>query len=275
MLRQFTGRTVREWWFATAAPVRKVTYICLPMGLLLLGAGIYGDGQGWWDDRGFLTNVVSSFTSLLFGVPLALLAIAHLSTAQAEAVERRAAQRRATAALEEFVRALMGGFNADTPAAVAACLARLRGANGRFTDEVRHGSQMLTQSAFTERDRCVDEVLRFRGAERRWAWGTEIAQRWQQLDREIRPRVQDAGLRWIRLDASAEIGEAVATMSRLDPYPFGRQLAEDVLAIGTGDATARAARSERLMADALAGQTWINSMRKIVMHLVEVQRIAL
>ncbi|WP_326607430.1 hypothetical protein OG930_38340 [Streptomyces sp. NBC_01799] len=28
-------------------------------------------------------------------------------------------------------------------------------------------------------------------------------------------------------------------MSRLDPYPFGRQLTEDVLAIGTGDSSAR------------------------------------
>ncbi|GAA4090678.1 hypothetical protein GCM10022233_87500 [Streptomyces shaanxiensis] len=60
------------------------SYVCLPLGAL--GLGIYGDSHHWWDNRGFLTNLISSLSSLLFGVPTALFVLGSLGEAQAASV---------------------------------------------------------------------------------------------------------------------------------------------------------------------------------------------
>ncbi|SEE69370.1 hypothetical protein SAMN05428938_8132 [Streptomyces sp. KS_5] len=78
-------QAIRRWWKDTPDPVRWVAYICLPLGALTLGLGVYGDGHGWWDHRGFLTNLMPSFTSLLFGVPTALFVLGGLGDAQNQA----------------------------------------------------------------------------------------------------------------------------------------------------------------------------------------------
>jgi hypothetical protein len=75
-------------------------------GVLGAALGVLADVQGWLDGMGFVTNLLSSLTGLLFGVPFALLVLTRLSAAQADFAEQRGARRlveRATRDLDQTV----------------------------------------------------------------------------------------------------------------------------------------------------------------------------
>jgi hypothetical protein len=55
---------------------------CHPGFGVAFGLGLWGDAHHWWDDRSFLTNLLSSFTGLLVGVPFALVVLSHLGAMQ-------------------------------------------------------------------------------------------------------------------------------------------------------------------------------------------------
>ncbi|WP_405934478.1 hypothetical protein OG495_15275 [Streptomyces longwoodensis] len=67
----------------------------LTLGLTLGWVGWEGDTHGWWDNRAFVTNLVSSFTGLCFAVPFALVIFERLAEPHAIASDKRRAQRRA------------------------------------------------------------------------------------------------------------------------------------------------------------------------------------
>ncbi|KAF0646287.1 MULTISPECIES: hypothetical protein [Streptomyces] len=98
---------LRTLWAEAPSATKKVTYIAMPIGLVLAGIGLIGDAYGWWEGRSYLTNVLSSFTGLCFAVPFALLILNYLAEPHAEAAQRRAAWRTATAtvALYDHARA--------------------------------------------------------------------------------------------------------------------------------------------------------------------------
>lgn len=59
------------------------------LGAIFATLGWLGDSSGFWENRSFLTNVFSSLTSACFGIPLALIILARVGAAQAEAFARR------------------------------------------------------------------------------------------------------------------------------------------------------------------------------------------
>jgi hypothetical protein len=62
------------------------------MGGATFVAGTWGDSQGWWAPHAFLSNVASSATSGLLGLPFALVVIQHIAARQADIRERREVQ---------------------------------------------------------------------------------------------------------------------------------------------------------------------------------------
>ncbi|WP_392840242.1 hypothetical protein [Streptomyces sp. LN500] len=227
----------RRWWVEdTPRPVRWTVYICLPLGLLLLIAGVYGDSQQWWEGYSFATNLVSSLTSLLFGVPTALIVLSHLSLAQAEAANRRAVQKRARLSARAFHEAVMGGLFGDTELEAERLISDALDGNrdlGRHIPDSGNTEQELTSDELhscrakaSERDRLMAQVLRSSGGDLS-AWLNSIVLRWTSLERDLRPRLEEIGLPWLEPHVDREVRAAVrAIEERNTGRPF-RKLADD------------------------------------------------
>ena len=80
---------LRHWWLSLTILIRASWIILWAFGVALFVLGIRGDTNGWWDNRSFLANVVSSLTTACFGVPLALVFFQRLSDQQADRSAKR------------------------------------------------------------------------------------------------------------------------------------------------------------------------------------------
>ncbi|MFE5483040.1 hypothetical protein [Streptomyces sp. NPDC056527] len=188
-------RSARIWWLDTPRAIRCVVYVSIPLGSLAIGLGVYGDGHGWWDDRSFLTNLASSFASLLFGVPLALVVLTHLSGMQAEVAERRAAHRRTAASVKAFVDAFQDLFTSTERRHTHLWLERLIWQNARLGDLLMQG--MAADPAEVETAAANLMALRNRLTPLLSQWAEHLARQWQVIDQECRPLAEAAGLPWI------------------------------------------------------------------------------
>ncbi|MFF5004698.1 hypothetical protein ACFY3G_17930 [Streptomyces phaeochromogenes] len=182
--------------------MKWVTYAFVPAGVILGGAGLYGDAHGWWDERGFLTNLLSSVTSLLFGVPTALIILGQLGAHQAEALERRAVRRRARLAIDRFRQALLRLFSHDDLERLHETLRQLFGATYQWSEALKslgedEASRRALLDAIANRHPLIEACLKLRRPLDIGEWRDELLLRWRQLDDEIRPRVEDAGLHWV------------------------------------------------------------------------------
>jgi hypothetical protein len=82
----------REW--ATLHPrLRPTVVVLLGAGTVLAVLGAVGDATELWSRLPFLTNLASSLTGALFGLPVALVVVQRLLQAQTEANDRAAAWR--------------------------------------------------------------------------------------------------------------------------------------------------------------------------------------
>lgn len=89
-------------WRETPALTKTLCKIMPALGCLLVLLGVLGDSRGWWDNRSFLTNLISSFTGLMFAVPFALVVLSRLGEAHALIAEQRAVQRHSERVLRDF-----------------------------------------------------------------------------------------------------------------------------------------------------------------------------
>ncbi|MBB4764324.1 hypothetical protein ACFQFC_08885 [Amorphoplanes digitatis] len=83
-------RSVRRFWRSTAPVVRHTFAPMWAMGLTLTAAGWTGDDHGFWADKPFMTNLVSSLTGAMFGIPVALVVIQRVASRQANHAESHA-----------------------------------------------------------------------------------------------------------------------------------------------------------------------------------------
>lgn len=219
MLRRvrWPGR-VRAWWQETPSAIRWVTYISVPIGFITVGLGVYGDYRQWWEGRSFLTNLVSSFASLLFGVPTALVVLAHLSGMQAEAIERRSVQRSARQAAADFEAAVLYGFRTRELVAAAHSLHFVRRASRAYRSALAESTPDARQvvRAFHERQGAFEEHLPLGLFGYADEWVERISMGLLRLD-DIRPRVADAGINWIGMGIYRALKDAVQKVERLAP----------------------------------------------------------
>ncbi len=252
-------RAMRSWWLDTPRAVRWVVYICLPLGAITIGLGIYGDGHGWWDDRSFLTNLASSFASLLFGVPLALVVLTHLSAMQAAVAERRAAQRRMRAADQAFNDLFYRGFQTE-PEHIMQAMRNLEEACG----ELSHLLSTPSRFEAGEFERRVRKLLDVCGVAPPPAWNYHVARSWAVLDEEVRPIAEAAGLPWMPTGEVLSIGRAVA---RLTEYPASfRKIRRLAMVAGSLQDTGRTTRLKECVRET---RQWAESARKIAALITE------
>ncbi|MEW2580542.1 hypothetical protein [Streptomyces syringium] len=208
-----------------------------------MAVGVLGDGLGWWDGRSYLTNLFSSLTGLLFGVPFALLVLSRFAQAQADVVERREVRRlieRVTrdfdSALDEVfegsrlrsqevaVKDIVREWRAALPGAE-----QLRGAIGQWATEAHEaglqpwnpGPQFRASAsaqaaleaavAAVNRARSLRPYARLCPAEwPEWNWKRKLLQgRWMELNREVRQRVKENGLDWVSTETMAVLDDGI------------------------------------------------------------------
>ncbi|MFF7641790.1 hypothetical protein [Streptomyces canus] len=198
----------------------------MTIGCALVVVGLAADHKHWWDGHEFLTNLVSSVTSLCFGVPAALLVFSHLGDTQTLAREAARAKLRATREIDEFRAVLLQPFAAsdldelgvriDEASRALTGMRRAR----RKTEEEKAAAAVAVQNALNavlpipERVRTSRLYLeRFRGREH-WSqsmrhWEPLLEAQWKVLDDEVRPRMTEASLDWIASPVGAAARQAI------------------------------------------------------------------
>ncbi|MGW9022696.1 hypothetical protein ACWGQ5_00350 [Streptomyces sp. NPDC055722] len=217
--------------------MRTVVWICVPLGVLGIVLGVYGDAHGWWEHRSFLTNLTSSLTSVMFGIPTVLLLLGYLASAQAEALQRQQIRRRARRELESFLGVLLDPFNALTRQGLGDDLKRLRQA-AEAVDACLEPRTMPRGTVSLEEWRSwFERVFALEGAYQQllrdvvssanWArelnsmrwhqWANDLRTHWNVLDQDVRPQVMECDEQWLSPVDSARVRDALA---QLEPAVF-------------------------------------------------------
>jgi len=112
-------RGLRREWAALHPRLRPAVVALLSAGAVLAVLGAAGDAAGLWSRFPFLTNLASSLTGALFGLPVALVVVQRLLQAQTEANDRAAAWRLAgqSAYRMRTAAVTLAGAGADSAAA--------------------------------------------------------------------------------------------------------------------------------------------------------------
>ncbi|MFE1028300.1 hypothetical protein ACFW5I_27660 [Streptomyces sp. NPDC058818] len=222
----------------------------LTLGALLAGTGLWLDHTSWWDGHSFLVNLVSSLTSLCFGVPTALLVLSHLGNAQADARRSRRAADFASAEIEEFHASLTSTFNTGNVADLYSeartltsrlhQLSQLRDTDGSATAEFLNDFSALLKvraplayrSPTTWLDLSADRLQRRRIEK----WHVRVDTQWRVLSNEVRPMVVDCGLPWLPRSPAAAGEQAIRRLltPRHNPWTvehttFGNQDVVDAM----------------------------------------------
>ncbi|MFC8645890.1 hypothetical protein ACFUC2_34780 [[Kitasatospora] papulosa] len=218
----------RRWWRATPPLIRRCSIVLLIIGVLLAGAGLWLDHTNWWEGHSFFVNLISSLTSLCFGVPTALLVLTHLGNAQADARRTRRAKDFAHAEIREFQTALTRAFNVTSTAALVSEVSSLsRGLHRlrqlRDTDGSAAAAFLRDFNALLNLGRGPSPAYRqptswaALSADRwQWrrveTWHVRVETQWRVLSNEVRPMAIDCGLPWLQRSPAAA---AEQTMRRL------------------------------------------------------------
>jgi len=220
---------VRSVWEETPRGLRAGCAALWATGAALLALGWWGDHEGFWTDRAFVTNVFSSVTAAAFGVPLALVVLDRIGMAQAEAVEARAGRRLAVRVAGDFaasVPRLVPGPAAGLDEAAAGLLALERAAQ----EALRNWESTQDEAGLAElrqllEDGSLERALEgFRTAVRPGKQAVpavaELSAHWSFLNVTVRSRLLETGGCWLAPHLAAQIDEYVSRLAA-DPYLDG------------------------------------------------------
>jgi hypothetical protein len=93
----------RVTWKEASPGLRGSAILLWALGTVIGLIGLLGDVLGWWDGLSFLTNLVSSLTGAMIGIPIAVIILQRITA--------KHAQRLAQAATRQRVAGLAGTFS--------------------------------------------------------------------------------------------------------------------------------------------------------------------
>ncbi|MDW8804374.1 hypothetical protein P1P68_06095 [Streptomyces scabiei] len=204
-----------------------------------------------------MTNLVSSFTALCFGVPTALLVLSHLGNAQNEAREFRKTRAQATREIADFQAAILDPFAAADIAQLkemvteaqrslncARDASRTDGGQGAdaFEDFVTALADLIKPDLLTPPGTRPYHLFtqRRQTKEQLWpsmnSWEELVKSQWKILADEVRPQARDAALPWLPLPQAARAHRSVAQlqMQGRNPWKLGNDVAGNGLLVVCG-----------------------------------------
>ncbi|MFF7838771.1 hypothetical protein ACFZC6_08145 [Streptomyces ossamyceticus] len=108
------GTRIGDVWRAAPPYSKQLSAILWPIGGMLVVVGVYGDVQGFWQNRGFLVNLTSGLTSFCFAIPVALLFLgprAELERQESVEAELRLSHARAVLSVSRSLSGVTHGQN--------------------------------------------------------------------------------------------------------------------------------------------------------------------
>ncbi|SFL69535.1 hypothetical protein [Streptomyces pini] len=225
MAQQTRVARARRWWRSTPSLIRRFSVVLLILGVVLAGTGLWLDRTNWWEGHGFFANLVSSLTSLCFGVPTALLVLSHLGETQAHARQTQRVKDYARNEIHEFQVALTKAFNVTDTTELAARVRTLSTGLHQFRqlaviDGPTAARFFQTLNALLALGRGPTRSYRpstnFGALSRdRWqwrrieTWHVRVETQWRVLSEEVRPKILECGLRWLPRSPAAEAEQAM------------------------------------------------------------------
>ena len=225
---------IKTYWEDTPPIIRWLCCVLIPLGITTGTIGLYGDSHGWWEERSFLANSLSSSTGFLFGAPFALAVLSHLGRAQTEAIERRAARRQSSRALAEFRELVLEAFTESTRSDPKSALDQLhpqaievqrqaialrdayQPAGGTWRIE---GLDRFSVALTDFHESCKQLFELGASMENGATWAGKTSAQWNILDSEIRPQVSASGLSWMTPETSFKIAQSIRAVER-GPRPW-------------------------------------------------------
>jgi hypothetical protein len=222
-------RWLRGVWRETPGGLRVLWLVLWGVDAALLGAGWWGDQAGFWSTKPFITNVFSSLTAALFGVPLALIVLQRVVLTQAETVAARAAQRLAAKVVEDLVVAV--AKLCPVPVSdVRNVEAELLMVERAAQETIRRWDRNQDEDSLSALRGLVDNgtldkaLEGFRSVIRPGRQTVpvvaEISAHWSFLHTTVRSRLLEAGRTWLAPPLAAQIDEMVRRLTT-DPYLDG------------------------------------------------------
>ncbi|MBZ9645644.1 YqaE/Pmp3 family membrane protein, partial [Streptomyces sp. PSKA30] len=241
-----------RWRDDTPKLTRRLCLILPPVGVFILIIGVIGDSRGWWEGRNFLTNLCSSFTGVLFGVPFALIVVSRLTDAQTEILEQRAGRRLVHKAVNDFEEAIRAVF--PEPNSQPGPDGLLDLISARYSEAYRklesaHAAYIAAEDQLPEPfqetpderfERPMEEiapdlalvmenarsaVIELNGLFQQLVlpdrdqllheWGAHVRARWKELDTEVRVRAMELGLPWISHEVRHKTSTTIDTVERI------------------------------------------------------------
>ena len=203
------GRVWSRSWRESSLNLKLTIFILALVGTAGLIGGIILDVHGAWTSLPFVTNIVSGATAASFGVIFALVILQTITRNQAEAQNRREAERLYRGGLVNLRTAALAIFTSasrEDLRDILQVLAKMDRSIPSFKDLVSVGNKPPDYSNFVSRlpgsaaevQACAGSLAEHvpRAEERREAWTTLQAQ-WRFFSVDVRGRAFTADLQWL------------------------------------------------------------------------------
>lgn len=180
-------------WRNTSSTLKKAWVTLWIFGLVLFALGAWGDVDKFWENKPFLTNIISAMTGAAFGIPLALIILQRIAASEADAAEARAARR--------LARRVAAAMAWEALASIGNQEAELQAARDYFVSQVGEPGEFLylesdLQTIYSVTAKAFERVDRLLSADtpRHLA---EVSAHWSILNTEIRSRLLETGGSWL------------------------------------------------------------------------------
>ncbi|MET9901199.1 hypothetical protein [Streptomyces sp. NPDC006446] len=256
----------------------------VPIGAALVWFGWYGDGHGWWVHRPFVTNLLSSLTGLMFGIPLALFVLARLSKDQADVNDRADGCKQAEIAVNGFVAAWHTGVapmgrsersnRLDEWRSAATYVRRQAEETWPQDHDARRQMARELYEAVEERNTARDAAL---DTNDRQVWITLILQQWQRIDRDLQPRLVRAGLPWLSASADVALRNAFSVLEKttFESALLSKMRGADLFKPPyVPDSDEHAKAGQILVAEAIPEIAAARALKEIVQHFEDIEGLA-
>ncbi|WP_173079711.1 hypothetical protein [Phytohabitans rumicis] len=199
--------------------------------------GAIGDFAGWWDELPFLTNLASTVTGALFGVPLALIVLQGFTANESQKRDQRGVATLAKATVREILHDVTGLTTGAND--VGELYDRIRVLNDELLPAARdkHSQPLLVAAVREWRDIHDVWSRALVSQDRAQRLLRDAAARWRFMKEHVQPHMVRQQLGWISTEDAKEIGRLLtaASVSYWDPGELDDDLVRAMDALLTAD----------------------------------------